>query len=223
VKDRDSGFRYYTADNMTQLRSIRRLQTIGLSLKEIGEYYHDPSKAEDYLARFLMMRAELDQKIEMLQARSTRPGDLTIHRTILPRQVCFCRQCRCGEIPEAADILRETYIAAARTGLMSKTKRMFTVHAPFRLDPFDHLCCIPMEDSFRGAEREEFPETVALCVYYRGPYEKYGEAARVLATYVQENGIQTAGSFRAIYLEGPPNQGENSENYLTEIAVPLRC
>ena len=38
VKDENSGYRYYTADNMTQIRSIRSLQTLGLSLSEIKEY-----------------------------------------------------------------------------------------------------------------------------------------------------------------------------------------
>ena len=30
VKDENSGYRYYTADNMTQIRSIRSLQSLGL-------------------------------------------------------------------------------------------------------------------------------------------------------------------------------------------------
>ena len=41
VKDKDSGFRYYTADNMTQIRSIRSLQALGLSLKEVAEIATD--------------------------------------------------------------------------------------------------------------------------------------------------------------------------------------
>ena len=41
VKDEKSGYRYYSADNMTQIRSIRSLQALGLTLKEIGEYYYD--------------------------------------------------------------------------------------------------------------------------------------------------------------------------------------
>ena len=38
VKDEATGYRYYTADNMTQIRSIRSLQALGLSLNEIAEY-----------------------------------------------------------------------------------------------------------------------------------------------------------------------------------------
>ena len=41
VKDKNTGYRYYTADNMTQIRSIRSLQALGLSLDEIAEYRKD--------------------------------------------------------------------------------------------------------------------------------------------------------------------------------------
>ena len=30
------------------------------------------------------------------------------------------------------------------------------------------------------------------------------------------------GSFRSIYLEGPPNRGENKSDYITQIAVPIK-
>ena len=37
VKDEESGYRYYSADNMTQIRSIRSLQQLGLTLKEVSQ------------------------------------------------------------------------------------------------------------------------------------------------------------------------------------------
>ena len=41
IKDEESGYRYYSADNMTRIRSIRSLQQLGLSLKEVRDYYYD--------------------------------------------------------------------------------------------------------------------------------------------------------------------------------------
>ena len=38
VKDEESGYRYYSADNMTQIRAIRSLQSLGLTLKEVEQY-----------------------------------------------------------------------------------------------------------------------------------------------------------------------------------------
>lgn len=222
VKDKNSGFRYYTADNMTQIRSIRSLQTLGLSLKEVAEYYYDMENMDKHLQRLLELRATLDRNIQMLQVRSAKQDDLTVHSTSLPRQVCFCRQYQCADTADAANRLRDTYIAAARTGKMSMIARMFTMRMAQDPNELDLMCCIPVEDSFDGSERVEFAETPALCIYYRGPYEGTATAIRALVEHVEENGIKTTGLFRSIYLEGPPNRGENSADYITQIAVPVK-
>ena len=127
VKDEQSGYRYYSADNMTQIRSIRSLQVLGLSLKEISAYYYDTENIDTYLQNLMELRAALDRNIQMLQVRSAKQGDLTVHKTSLPQQVCFCRQYQCRNTAEAANNLRDTYIAAARTGKMSMVARMFTM------------------------------------------------------------------------------------------------
>ena len=92
VKDEKSGYRYYSSDNMTQIRAIRSLQALGLTLKEISEYYYDTKNMDALLERFMELRTSLDRNIQLLQLRSAKRGDLTIHKTTLPRQVCFCRR-----------------------------------------------------------------------------------------------------------------------------------
>ena len=222
VKDEESGYRYYTADNMTQIRSIRSLQMLGLSLKEVKEYYYDTENMDNHLQRLYDLRATLDRNIQMLQVRSAKQGDMTIHRISLPQQVCFCRRYQCRDTSEAAAKLRDTYIAAARTGKMSMLSRMFTMRLTQDPNVLDLLCCIPVDDGFDGPERMEFSETPALCIYYRGPYEGTPTAIHALVQYIRKNSIETAGPFRSIYLEGPPNRGENSADYITQIAVPVR-
>lgn len=223
VKDENSGFRYYTADNMTQIRSIRSLQALGLSLKEVASYYYDTENIDIYLERLIDLRAQLDKNIQMLQVRSAKQGDLTVHKTSLPQQVCFCRQYQCRDTTEAANKLRDTYIAAARTGKMSMVARMFTMRMTQDPDVLDLMCCIPVDSSFDGPERVEFAETPALCIYYRGPYEGTATAIRALVEHVKENHIETTGSFRSIFLEGPPSRGENSVDYITQVAVPIKA
>ena len=66
IKDENSGYRYYTADNMTQIRSIRSLQTLGLSLSEIKEYYYDSKNLDHHLERLMDLRA-LDQNIRLFR------------------------------------------------------------------------------------------------------------------------------------------------------------
>lgn len=222
VKDKESGFRYYTADNMTQIRAIRSLQSLGLSLKEVAEYYCDAENMDKHLQRLYDLREILDKNIQTLQARYAKAGDMTVRSAVLPRQVCFCRRYQCKDTNEAAVNLRNTYIAAARTGKMAMHARMFTVRMTDDPGVLDILCCIPVDDSFDGAERMEFAHTNALCIYYRGAYESTSSAIQALIKHIKENNIETAGPFRSIYLEGPPNRGDNSDAYITQIAIPVK-
>ena len=221
-KNEASGYRYYTADNMTQIRAIRSLQAVGLSLLEIEDYYYNTENVDQQLAHLLEVRAALDRNIQMLQVRSVKGGDLSVHVTNLPKQTCFCRQYQCKDTSEAAANLRETYIAAAQTGSMSLVDRMFTIRMGSDPSALDLLCCIPLKDDFQGEERMEFAATPALCIYYRGPYEGTNTAVRALTEYVEKNHIETTAPIRSIYLEGPPNRGTHSEDYITQIAVPIK-
>ena len=124
-----------------------------------------------HLDRLMDLRATLDRNIHLLQLRAAKPGDLSVHRVRLPRQVCFCRRYQCTDAKDAAIKLRDTYIAAARTGKMSMGSRMFTVRAGSSCKELDLLCCIPVSEDFVGEERMEFAEMSALCIYYRGAYE----------------------------------------------------
>lgn len=222
VRDEESGYRYYSADNVTQIRSIRSLQALGLSLKEVAAYYYDTENLDTYLEHLMELRETLDKNIQMLQARSAKRGDFTVHKTQLPRQTCYCREYRCSDTVDAANKLRDTWIAAARTGKMSNTLRMFTVRLAKDPKEMDILCCIPVDRSYDGPETMEFAMTPALCIYYRGPYEGIPQAMGELMRYVKENNVEVTGPFRSIYLEGPPNRGADSENYVTQVAVPIK-
>lgn len=131
-----------------------------------------------------------------------------MHRVCLPQQVCFCHRYQCKNTADAANKLRDTYISAARTGMMSMAARMFTMRMDNTYKGLDLMCCIPVNDEFSGAEREEFASTPALCIYYRGPYEGIGTAIAALSAYVQQNQVETTGYYRCIYLEGPPSRGK---------------
>ena len=113
VKDEASGYRYYTADNMTQIRAIRSLQTLGLSLAEIREYYYDTENLDRYLDRLMDLRATLDRNIHLLQLRAAKPGDLSVHRVRLPRQP----QQEQGKCPWGAACLLYVQVPPARNSI----------------------------------------------------------------------------------------------------------
>ncbi len=162
------------------MRTPNVTSKLGLTLKEVAEYYYDTKNMDIHLARLTALRTSLDRNIQMLQVRSAKPGDLTVHKTILPRVICYCRRYVCENIVDASNKLRDTYIAAARTGKMSMLDRMFTMRMCSQTEKLDLMCCIPIDSSYNGPERTEFAETPALCIYYRGPYEGTANAIQTL-------------------------------------------
>ena len=70
-KNGAAGNRYYTIDTFTQIRSIRSLQNIGLTLDEIREYFNDSADLMPLIRRMERLREELNLNIEKLYERST--------------------------------------------------------------------------------------------------------------------------------------------------------
>ena len=139
--------------NLTSRHTIRSLQALGLSLKEVKEYYYDTENINTYLHKLMELRLALDRNIQMLQVRSAKRGDLTVQKTTLPQQVCFCREYACESVDEAAKKLRDTYIAAAHTGKMSTTGRMFTLRLPHPTAKLGIICCIPAQSALTRRRR----------------------------------------------------------------------
>lgn len=220
MKDEDTGYRYYTADNITEIRFIRSLQNIGLSLNEINLYLADIENAHVFIKRLTELRDSLDVSINILKRRAESKSELKVHETTLPYQVCYCCEYDFENLQITTNDLRKTYIAAAKTGYMSKTEKMFTIQRN-NSGKETRLCAIPMEKAYNGENRVDFPEVPALCVYYRGGYENIAVAFEAIQNYMEEHNIKSAGDFRSIFYEGPPQHGANTANYFTQVAIPI--
>ena len=54
------------------------------------------------------------------------------------------------------------------------------------------------------------------------PFDVSYECRSEMCLLMKEMGIEITGPFRSIFMEGPPNRGENKEDYITQIAVPVK-
>ncbi len=217
-KDQFSGFRYYTVENIAQIRSIKRLQSVGLTLKEIAEYHNDPEKIDEYLKRLMDIRDEIDSKIRKLKVRAIKENEAEVSIIDLPAVVCFARKKICNDLAEMTQHLRETDMMASKTGYVTKTVSIFGI-IDYVDDKFDWTSCIPIPDDYDGPERMIIPGGIALCRYYRGPYENLGKPIRHLREYAAEHRYRLKGAFRLSFLEGPPTIGDRVDDYITRITV----
>ena len=228
VKNEQSGFRYYTPNDIRRINALKTLQYLGLSLKEINEYFNDSSKIDIYIKRFETLRDQLDDRINDLKHRKHSHEEIPeseIEYTVLPRQVFYSGRAQSDSIFEIAGKFRQTFIQAISTNkshvkntdnpsvvslLLEKSQAGYTV-----------LNLVAMNDDYDGPNRYVLEETAAVGLTFRGSYEKLETPMKELAHYVKENNLTVSGPLRFIWLEGPTTLGNQPERFLTKILYPI--
>ncbi|MBQ3225118.1 MAG: MerR family transcriptional regulator [Oscillospiraceae bacterium] len=213
-KDGSSANRYYTIDTFTQIRTIRVFQDLGLSLDEIREYFEESSDLASVIKRLETMRDKLNLAIEKLKERTCKSND-TIEEITVPPQTIYRRIYNTSSIEDKTNLLRDTALEAMRKHGTDVTKRMyFTEYDVHSLDEISYCVAVPPESE--GEYIENIPTLRALSIYHHGAYEAIPETRKKLFSYAKEAGITLSGTYRHVYLEGPP-QHKDKSRFITQI------
>ncbi len=213
-KDGKTGNRYFTIDTFTQIRTIRVFQHLGLSLDEIHEYFDGTSDLEPMVKRLEKMRDELNLTIEKLKERTSKQGNIVKEITI-PSQFIYCRTCNSATIADKTNLLRDTALEAMKKYGTDVTRRMyFTEH--YTNDPQNVAYCIAVPYDSKGEYIKHIPELKAISIFHHGAYEEIPQTRKTLISYAEENNIKLSGTFRNLYLEGPPQHKDKSK-FITQI------
>lgn len=218
VRNGDTGNRYYSIDTFTQLRSIRSLQNLGLTLDEIRDYFNDAADLLPLIHRLEKMRDELNLNIEKLYERA-KTGAAQIKELTLPPQPVYRRVYRSASVAERTVLLRSTALEAMRAYGTDTTQRMYFIEYPID-DPAEASFCVAIPRGSRGAFVEELPAVRAICLYHHGAYEDLPAVGRQLIDYAEAHGLTPRGTLRHTYLEGPP-QHKDPGKFVTQVALPL--
>ncbi|MBQ4545454.1 MAG: MerR family transcriptional regulator [Oscillospiraceae bacterium] len=213
-KDGVSGNRYYTIDTFTQIRTIRVFQNLGLSLDEAREYFSDSSDLQPMIKRLETIRDELNLTIEKLKERSNKTNDDVKEITIEP-QTIYCRTYKSSSIEEKTNVLRNTALEAMRKHGTDTTRRMyFTEYSANAPEEISYCVAVPSESC--GEYISRIPTLKAISFFHHGSYEDIPDARKRLISYAEENNIKLSGTFRNLYLEGPP-QHKDKSRFITQL------
>lgn len=213
-KDGTTGNRYYTIDTFTQIRSIRVFQDLGLRLDDIKKYFSDKTDLQPMIEHLEKMRDELNLTIEKLKERTQKNGDIIKEITIEP-QTIYRRVYDSVTIADKTNLLRDTALEAMRAHGTDITRRMYfteySADAPQRIS-----YCVAVPPESNGEYICKLPELKAISFFHHGAYEEIHESRKNLISYAEENNIKLSGTFRNIYLEGPPQHNDKSK-FITQI------
>ncbi len=215
-KDGTTGNRYYTIDTFTQIRTIRVFQDLGLSLDEIRTYFSDTTDLQPMIERLEKMRDELNLTIEKLKERTHKKGDVIREITIEP-QTIYCRVYKSTSIADKTNLLRDTALEAMRKYGTDTTRRMYFTE--YSADtPGEIAYCVAVPPESTGEYVKQIPGLKAISFFHHGAYEEIPEARKRLLIYAKENNIKLSGTFRNLYLEGPPQHKDKSK-FITQIVA----
>lgn len=236
--DKQTGYRYYSIDQMQRLGTIRELQRLGFSLSEIKELYevgsHTPSirqLTEKVKETEKQLKQLIARRNRLIEWRNSRKNIMTMekfsiqtlpeiivasHREVIPNYAALGPLCYEKIGPEMQ-----------RLGCKCPTPGYcFTIehNKEYKPSDIDIEYCEQVEEMGTDSNIIQFKRLSvvpkALCMKHIGPYERFYESFTEAFKYMEEHGLKIAGHPRTSYVDGAWNQ-QDSEKWVSIIQIPI--
>jgi DNA-binding transcriptional MerR regulator len=236
--DGTTGYRYYSAKQLTQISRILVLKDLGFSLVQIGQVIEGIS-VEQLVGMLKMKRAQCEQSLVEEQDRLSRIAALlrqiereeimsdynVVLKLAQPIRIASCRV-RVPTNDEVPKYLGAAFDAAyglvRARGEKELAPCLAIWHQPAAvLADEDVEAAVPVERLFEGNDRVkvyELPAVEVASVVHAGEYSGFSQAHAALLSWLESNGYRSAGPIREIYIEPA---GHGSREPVTEIQYPV--
>ncbi len=236
--DEWTGYRYYSIDQMQQLKDIRDLQRLGFTLDEIKDLFNDGSHTptirqmtEKIRETEAQLKALIARRNQLLDWRNARKEMKTMekfsiqslpeiivasHREVIPNYAAIGPMC----VEKIGPEMQRLGCKCPPPGYC------FTVEHNKEYTPtdIDIEYCEQVEEMGHDSAIIQFKRLPAvpraLCMKHTGPYERFYESFTEAFRYIEEHGYKVAGQHRTCYIDGVWNQ-EDPEKWLSVIQIPI--
>jgi len=242
--DADSGYRFYSAAQLSRLNRILVLRDLGLSLTQIGRMLEDGLSIDELRGMLLMRSAEVEQSIEaesqrlrQIESRIAQieaEGELSIDDVVLrsepARRLLSIRQ-RIPSLAEGVKLVGELAESVPRAaGGSALGQLVLIMHGQeFELENIDlemgfylqpgATRCVRLAGGRELVARELAPvEKLAACVRIGPPQEAHLATARI-AHFVERNGYRICGPNRELFLRRP--HPDRMQDAVVEMQFPI--
>ena len=250
--DTQNGYRYYTAQQATQLGRILALKEMGFSLEHIGDLVGRKVDRSTLTSLLETKRAELESAIETDRARlrqvegslrdlesgkSTLAAEVVVRESPAVRVAARCA--RVAELDDGVEELFETLEAdVARAGVRGSGPPILIYHDRDHREANARVeVAVPVLSDARSAGKSPIKTLPAVpraaCVIYRGSYDQWNGVMRDLLAWLQSRRWEPAGPVRELYLQFGTRGGKRhgippaylvgeAKDLLTEMQIPVR-
>jgi DNA-binding transcriptional MerR regulator len=249
--DAESGYRYYSADQLPRLNRIIALKELGFGLEQISQLLSDDLSDEQIKGMLRLRRAEIEQDLRIEEFRLAQvearlwqieQAQGRVLYDVILRQVRSQTMATLREsvssmgmpITRMFDEL-EAYVAKHRARAAASPLMLFH-DTEYRETELDIEVAVPITQSIPDTDRIKVREVQGgsmACVVYTGSYSKTPEVLTTLLLWLQQHSYAIAGPLREVYLRfGADNVEElnlpaaflasESASYVTELQLPVR-
>lgn len=234
--DWESGYRYYSADQLPRLNRIIALKDLGFSLPQIGRLLDEKLSADELRGMLRLKQAEVEQqmlaeqqrlarieaRLRLIEQEAAEPIYEVVVRPVESCLVASIHQRLSGDesIPCLFEQL-EAHVARYRARAAAPPLTVYHILGDHPISDhesndgselLDVEVAIPINAPLPMAGRVTVRELEALpaaaCVVHTGSYETLDQAAAALLRWIEAHAYQVAGPMREVYLRfGADNQG----------------
>ena len=237
--DRTTGYRYYSAAQLPDLRRIVALRDVGLPLAEVAGLVAGGADLRAALDRRRLEleaeRREVERRLRtvsvsvaMAEAGSAAP-DVVLQP--VRRELVATRRVRLHE--DDSEAFYEVEVVVRDLGLRADRPPMTLIGRPGPHGTVPDEVAIPVTARFAGRDRitvRELPAGRVAAAIHRGSYAGLAEVRRSLESWVRAARLQPTGRLRVVYLQfgaepelrvPPAYVVERAADFLTELQLEL--
>lgn len=237
--DRESGYRYYSIDQLPRLNRIMALKDLGFSLNQITSLLDESLSAEQIQGMLMLKQAEIEEHMQAERERLDRvkrrlheirqegaafPYDIVL-KPVPDQPVASIRKC----VPSYAHIgsvIGQLYGMLGAAGADFSGPPLCIYHdTEYVENDADVEVAMPLA-GHEGVREPLYqyilPGTSTMATtIHTGPYETITLAYIAAGNWLQANGYELAAPNREIYLRGPGKSTDPSM-YVTELHFPVQ-
>ncbi|PMB52640.1 MerR family transcriptional regulator [Fischerella thermalis CCMEE 5201] len=235
--DNFTGYRYYSAEQLSRLNRILALKDLGFSLEQIAKLLDENLPSAEIRGMLRLKQAELQHLVEEEQARllrvearlkqieqeSSMPNYEVVIKKMEPIKVASIREI----LPDYSSVGRlydELLTYLNQQGVKEGTYWAAIWHDPgYKDSNVDGEAVISIEKDIPNTEQIRIYELPrfekAASLVHHGSYNTLNQAYAALVSWIEANGYQIIGPNREVYITGG-NQQDN-ESYITEVQFPV--
>ncbi|MBC2724544.1 MerR family transcriptional regulator [Desulfosporosinus sp.] len=236
--DSFTGYRYYSAKQISSLNKIVKLRDMGFLIAEIAEILEASNNHQRLLLKLEEKQKQIQQnisheneKLNKLEQMIVSIGmeSVSMNYEVTIKTIPSCKVVSLREIIPQYDMEGQLWMKLG--GFMEEQKLLcippgFAIYhdMEYKESDVDVEVAIGVENIledqgvFKFRETEAVPNMASMMV--PGPFENIAPAYNALAEWVEKNEYKIDGAARQICHKGPWNEN-SSENYLTEVMFPV--